>query len=52
MQLDNYLEYLEKTAEAYPNKVKNYLVKQFLKNGIATKQMDTDGQYVWMEWKR
>lgn len=44
MQLENYLEYLEKTAEAYPNKVKNYLVRQFLKNGIATKQMDTDGQ--------
>lgn len=44
MQLDNYLEYLEKTAEAYPNKVKNYLVKQFINNGIATKQMDTDGQ--------
>lgn len=44
MQLKNYLEYLKKTAEAYPNKVKTYLVRQFLKNGIATKQSDTNGQ--------
>lgn len=44
MQLNNYLEYLEKTADFYPDKVKRYLIKQFIQNGIATKQIDTSGQ--------
>lgn len=44
MQLVNYLEYLEKTAESYPDKVKRYLIKQFVQNGIATRQTDTSGQ--------
>lgn len=35
----NYLEYLEKTIELYPDKVKRYLVKQFIQNGIATKEI-------------
>lgn len=41
MQLNNYLEYLEKTVMAYSDKVKRHLVKQFIQHGIATKQTDT-----------
>ena len=48
MQLKNYKEYLEKTAESYPDKVKRYLVKQFVKSGIATKQGDDSGQ-LWLD---
>ena len=44
MQLNNYLEYLEKTVMAYSDKVKRHLVKQFIQHGIATKQTDTSGQ--------
>ena len=44
MQLNNYLEYLEKTVIAYSDKVKRHLVKQFIQHGIATKQTDTSGQ--------
>ena len=44
MQLDNYLEYLEKTVLDYSDKVKRHLVKQFIKNGIATKKDKVSGQ--------
>ena len=44
MLQENYLEYLEKTVELYPDKVKRYLVKQFIQNSIATKESDTSGQ--------
>lgn len=44
MHLNNYLEYLERTAEAYPDKVKRYLIKQFIQSGIATKNIDASGQ--------
>lgn len=33
-----YLEYLEKTIELYPDKVKRYIVKNFLTHRIATKK--------------
>ncbi len=35
MTLDNYLLYLEKTAEMCPEKVKKHLVKKFLEIGLA-----------------
>ena len=41
MQEENYLLYLEKTVEANPSKVKKYLIKKFLENGIAIKNEDT-----------
>lgn len=44
MQLENYLLYLEKTAEASPDKVKRHLVKGFLDAGIATKNDAVSGQ--------
>ena len=44
MQEENYLLYLEKTVEANPSKVKKYLIKKFLENGIAIKNEDTSGQ--------
>ena len=44
MQVENYLLYLEKTVEANPDKVKKYLIKKFLENGIAIKNEDTSGQ--------
>lgn len=44
MQLENYLLYLEKTAESNPDKVKKHLVKKFLETGIATKNEDYSGQ--------
>ncbi len=44
MQLNNYLEYLNKTVMAYPEKVKNFLVKELIKKGIATKERDISGQ--------
>lgn len=44
MQLENYLLYLEKTAESNPDKVKRFLVKNFLEKGIATKNEDNSGQ--------
>lgn len=44
MQQENYILYLEKTVEANSDKVKRYLVRQFLENGIATKNEDTLGQ--------
>lgn len=44
MLQENYLEYLEKTIELYPDKVKRYLVKQFIQSGIATKEADASGQ--------
>lgn len=44
MLQENYLEYLEKTIELYPDKLKRYLVKRFIQKGIATKEVDTSGQ--------
>ncbi|WP_242955810.1 hypothetical protein [Lachnoclostridium sp. An181] len=44
MQEKNYLEYLKKTVIAYPDKVKRHLIKKFIEEGIATKQVDTSGQ--------
>jgi len=41
---ENYLEYLEKTATLYSDKVKRHLVRQLVEKGIATKQTDTSGQ--------
>lgn len=46
MQLENYLLYLEKTAEASPDKVKRHLVKGFLDAGIATKNEALSGQLI------
>lgn len=44
MQIDNYLLYLEKTAEASSDKVKRYLIRKFLENQIATKNEEVLGQ--------
>ncbi|TQQ85327.1 hypothetical protein EXD82_02735 [Peptacetobacter hominis] len=44
MQLNNYLEYLEKTVMSYSDKVKNFLVKEMMKQGIATKGSNLSGQ--------
>lgn len=44
MLQENYLEYLEKTIELYPDKLKRYLVKQLIQKGIATKEVETSGQ--------
>ncbi len=46
MQLENYLIYLEKTAESNSDKVKKHLVKMFLEKGIATKNEESSGQLV------
>lgn len=44
MLKENYLEYLEKTVQLYPDKVKRYLVKQFIQKGIATMNAESSGQ--------
>ena len=36
MKLENYNIYLEKTADSYSKKVKKYLVKKFLHQGIVS----------------
>lgn len=44
MKLENYELYLACTAKAYPAKVKKYLVKKFLEQGIAIKEDGIIGQ--------
>ena len=44
MKLENYNIYLEKTADSYSKKVKKYLVKTFLSQGIVSNKGDISGQ--------
>lgn len=42
MQLENYKLYLLKTVNSCPDKVKRFLVKRFLEEGIATNESDSN----------
>ena len=44
MQLENYLNFLQQTAESYSNKVKEYLIRQFIDMKIATRKAGESSQ--------